>query len=89
MAFDLTADGAAPALARDRVDDWLEELQRVALAAPTLSAGACDRVVAVIDACESEDGWLPPLAVEARLLLAGALGSSRQASTPRRDLKVA
>lgn len=84
-ARDLTETGASVAAARDRVDDWLDELQRVVRGADALSAHARDLVVAVIDACESEDGALPRFAAEARArLAAGAYTDPRVGMRARR-----
>jgi hypothetical protein len=70
LAPDPTVTRPSVTAARDRVDDWLYELQRVVLGADALSTHARDLVVAVIDACESEDGVLPRFAADARACLA-------------------
>ena len=49
--------------------DWLDELERVAAAAPSLSPAARGAVVAVLDLFAAEDGHLPEAGMRARIML--------------------
>jgi hypothetical protein len=60
----------APALADDRVTDWLYELQRLTTTTASLPPAARAAVITVIDCFEAEDGFLPEAAAHARTLLA-------------------